>query len=212
LSEELAERSPEREHLRATIERRDRAREQHRKLVEARTRLDLRELRSARAEAAAAVRRAEEEQPQRLVDKLMGMAPPVDIVSVADATRALDEATRAHTGAEAAAKLLDDEIKQLEFHLSLHDSRIRDAIADLLQADGAVGALLARYDEARGVVVALDAALSEISRRNGIPSARQHWAAGRLLSHFPDHDKIAAVWRAALEALETNPDIELPAS
>jgi hypothetical protein len=216
VSEELAVligapegRSPERADLAARIAKRDAAREQHAKLTAARARLDIHRLDAARIEAAAALQRVEDEAPQRLVNRLMGLGGPAG-TTVDEARRALDQTQQAYDEAEAAAKLLDGEIEETRLRVGVLDLGLSSALGEALQAAPEVAALLARYHEARANLLAIDWALQEVSRAGGIPPSNRFWDSGRPAADFPDRDKLAEPWRTAIAALADDPDAELP--
>ena len=113
------QRSAERQHLR----RADRAPRYQllahaARLSDARERLNLRELKASRAQAAAALRNAEEQAPQQLVDRLLG-AVAADVLTVADATARLAEEETAYDEASAARVLLDDELEEIRLQLGV---------------------------------------------------------------------------------------------
>ena len=112
------QRSAERQHLDALIERRDQLLAHAARLSDARERLNLRELKASRAQAAAALRNAEEQAPQQLVDRLLG-AVAADVLTVADATARLAEEETAYDEATAARVLLDDELEEIRLQLGV---------------------------------------------------------------------------------------------
>lgn len=203
------ERSGERQVLAAAIQRRNEARERHRQLVQARDRLDLRELRDIRDAATTALRKSEEEGPKRLISRLMG-TEAVDELTASDATQALAEAQRGFDEATGAATLLDSEIEDVRLRIGLLDLRVDNARAEVLKADGAVQALLRRHRETVGALLALDRALERIASANGLKPEQRHWNASRPADEYPDRDKLAGFWHAAIEQLRDDPDGTLP--
>ena len=146
------QRSAERQHLR----RADRAPRYQllahaARLSDARERLNLRELKASRAQAAAALRNAEEQAPQQLVDRLLG-AVAADVLTVADATARLAEEETAYDEATAARVLLDDELEEIRLQLGVLRLRCDNALSAVLQTDPRVEMLWQRHHEARQVV------------------------------------------------------------
>ena len=202
------QRSAERQHLR----RADRAPRYQllahaARLSDARERLNLRELKASRAQAAAALRNAEEQAPQQLVDRLLG-AVAADVLTVADATARLAEEETAYDEASAARVLLDDELEEIRLQLGVLRLRCDNALSAVLQTDPRVEMLWQRHHEARQVVADLDRCLRVVDHAGGIEPADRGCAAFR---EYPDRGNSEA-WKLAVAKLAVDADALLPVS
>ena len=161
-----------------------------------------------RWEAGAAVERAEEKlreaqeiEPRRLVDEILGRSSEKSLVAAAEATltAAIEEETRRRQIHAA----LDEEERETQATLDFAEMRRRDALRDVLAADPAVIGLLREYETARRRVANLRQQLFEV--RAGLSP---HWD----IRPAPAPDAgIAMPWRAAVEALGRDADALLPA-
>lgn len=194
-------RSPERQHLADRIAR----------VTELTQALD--RVRQARAkigptwEASAGVERAEEKlkeaqegEPRRLVDEILGRGSAKS--TVADAEAALAAAKAEEARRRSMHALLDEEERATQASLDLAEMRCRDALREVLAADPAVSALHREYETARQRVANLQRQCFEV--RAGL---EPHWDIRPAPS--PDGG-VEQPWRAAVEALSRDPDAALP--
>jgi hypothetical protein len=167
---------------------------------------------TAKGEAADAVeraRRALEEAKsnaaRHLTRTMMGDAgaPPV---SIKDARAALTDAT---DSLEVAGEAFDALVKQrpsLGQEVSFAQFGLRDKLRDLVRSDLAVKELVERYTELHRRAVDVRRALEWLDRNSMIADEFKGWHVER---EWPDL-QVAVSWRAAIAALESNPDTALP--
>ena len=147
------------------------------------------------------MREAQEIEPRRLVDEILGRSSAKSLVAAAEATltAAIEEETRRRQIHAA----LDEEERETQATLDFAEMRRRDALRDVLAADPAVIGLLREYETARRRVANLRQQLFEV--RAGLSP---HWDIRPAPS--PDGG-IELPWRAAVEALGRDADAPLPA-
>jgi hypothetical protein len=198
------QRTPERQKLAEAIEHHARAVERLERAREAWSRLRLDEAGAAREKERAEQELAaiRERAPQMMVARLL-RGQTEDVVSVEDATAALAAATRAVEDAGQARTLLMEEERAAEQAIEFARPGRNDAVREVLRSAPEIAVLWERFQQARQKVRDLSWMLSAIHVFLGPPF---HWD-GRLEDRDTGRgDK----WKAAITALEADPDAELP--
>jgi len=153
---------------------------------------------------------AERTEQHRAVALALGEEAPSG-VGVDEARRALTEAQHQHRLARDAIMTLEGGLRDLAPQLTFAGARVRDALASVLEDEGAVRDLLTAYDACRVRTEQVAAALRFLE-----PSfVRPGWAhPDRAIP--PHQTPLADAWRAVLKALEEGevetalPEIEIP--
>jgi hypothetical protein len=141
-------------------------------------------------------------QQKTLVAKLLG-DPSSPGPTVEEAEQALVDARGTLVTAQRTRDALESQQRAAESTLGWAKSGLRDSIARVVHSEGAASAVLAQYLEARREVARIHEVLSLLAARNCLPA---YWDTH---VHYPPTNA-EAPWRAALAALESDADAELP--
>jgi hypothetical protein len=197
----VPERSPERAKLAAAIEYLDALDNHLGRLAEARNRLGLRDKEFAVTSARAGIEEANKRAPQVLIAKAMG--EPYDIVeTVEHAQSRLGDAQRELDEAVAADAVLAAEITGIQGRRSLAELTRESALCDVLKNAPELAALAARYETAKQAVRDIAWTFSAI----GIHRLPFFWDGVCQGSN----NGSGAPWKAAIAALQSDPDAALP--
>jgi hypothetical protein len=166
----------------------------------------------AKGEAADAVERAQRaleeaksNAARHLTRTIMGDAgaPPV---SIRDASAALTDATDALEVAGEAFDALVKERPSVAQEVSFAQFGLRGKLRDVVRSDLAVKELVERYTELHRRAVDVRRAVEWLDRNSMTPDEFKGWHVER---EWPDL-QVAASWRAAIAALESDADAPLP--
>jgi hypothetical protein len=200
-------RSPERQRLAVAIDRYERAARAADAVADAQPKTS-----AARTDAflgveraEAALRTAQEEEPRRRTRHLIG-EPDDGSPTVPEAERKLAEAKEKYESAKNDEALLDRAAQEARDHLDLIRIGRNSALAAALQASPELARLFVELDAARSRADEIVGALFAIGPR--LTQLQLHL---RDLQRDPVFDgPTATAWRAALAALESDPDALLP--
>ena len=203
-------RSPEREELRRAIERHAAAAKRRAQIADAQERGE-----TASADAFAAVKHAKtnlEEakasEGRHLVDIALGKTDAGES-PVQTATAALQNAEATLASAKRIAEALAAEGEAAEKEFAAASSRLNDAAGAAAKADPAMQRLLADYQTARATYVDLCRVMTSLSRLGCAPLDSWGGSVDDIMRPDPI---IAQSWQAAVAALRTDADAELPQS
>ncbi|HLG85678.1 MAG TPA: hypothetical protein VKZ79_00610 [Alphaproteobacteria bacterium] len=200
-------RSPEREALSGLVERLTQLIGDQERLAQARAKVE-EDVLAAYGEirtAEAALTEAKQNEGQRVLAEALGDA--VGPSPVAAATRELADDQEKLEAARRRRESLKGPADEIQKQIAFVRYKLDDAVAAALKGDPAVERLRAEYREASQRVAELSACLGAIRKAGGL--TREDNFAPRL-----DHEKVdaaGAAWTAAIAALTSNPDAELPA-
>jgi hypothetical protein len=193
--------SPERENLAAAIRRHDAAKGRLARINEAAETLSVWTAVEAVEKAEATLMEARTRESKMLVARLLG--DPTSGPTVEEAAQSLSSARAALERAQRTREAIDTQQRAAEASMVSAHRSVREAVRNVVQAEGAAEPVLAKYIEARREVARLHEILSLLSSRNCLPA---YWDS---VVYYPPTDADAP-WREALAALEGDAYAELP--
>ena len=194
--------SPERDQLASAIERKRAATDRLERIEAASQVTFVTAAHEKVEEAEKALAKAKQREPHRIVAEMIGEGGGSDL-SVQSAQWLLEEAQAELTQAQHARQILDKQRDQAQQFLGWADQGHREALRNVVAAEGAPDRVLDQYREAQREVARVREVLNALSRWGCLPN---HWDTVR---EFPATDA-AKAWEGALRALEADAEAPLP--
>jgi len=195
-------RSPEREKLAERIARVDELTAGLDRIRQARAKIgETWEASAAVARAETKLKEAQESEPRRLVDEILGRGSAKSLVADAEAMLKAAAEEKARRGSM--HQILDEEERKIQDALQVAEISRQAALGEVLRSDPSVAALYRDYQTARAHVGDLFNVLRAIAA--GMPDGWDAFPANWLSDRGQGQ-----LWRAAAEALRTNPDATFP--
>ena len=193
--------SPERDQLASAIERK-RAATDRLERIEAASQVTFVTAAHEKVEEAEKVlAKAKQREPHRIVAEMIGEGGCSEL-SVQSAQWLLEEAQAELTQAQHARQILDKQRGQAQQFLSWADQGLREAVRNVVTAEGGPDRVLYQYREAQCEVARVREVLNALSRWGCLPN---HWDTVR---EFPATDA-AGIWIEALKALAGDAETQL---
>lgn len=153
---------------------------------------------------------AQEREPRRLVDEILGRVAGKSLVVDAEAAlkATQDEAARRRE----IHRLIDEEERQAQTALGYAEGSLRTAVNAVIGASPELTVLLDRYAELQRELHIVELSVEAV--QSAIPRERSGWRGnGRAGVNLSEMNRLPAVaaWHSAYAALSTNADAALPA-